>query len=71
MNVMSHVTHMNGSCHTYECVVVRCRCDVKSHVTHMNESCLFVDRDVFIQIHSYVRHDMTHSYVRHDSFICV
>ena len=26
---MSHVTHMNESCHTYEW----------SHVTHMNESC--------------------------------
>ena len=33
---MSHVTHMNESCHTYEWVMSRIW---MSHVTHMNESC--------------------------------
>jgi len=33
---MSHVTHMNESCHTYEWVMSHIR---MSHVTHMNESC--------------------------------
>jgi len=32
---MSHVTHMNESCHTYEWVMSRIW---MSHVTHMNES---------------------------------
>ena len=49
---MSHVTHMNESCHTYEWVMSRrhaihlrhlvLRLDTRwrmSHVTHMNESC--------------------------------
>ena len=34
---MSHVTHMNESCHTYEWVVSHIFW--MSHVTHMNESC--------------------------------
>jgi len=33
---MSHVTHMNESCHTYEWVMSHIW---MSHVTHMNESC--------------------------------
>ena len=33
---MSHVTHMNVSCHTYEWVMAHIW---MSHVTHMNESC--------------------------------
>jgi len=33
---MSHVAHMNESCHTYEWVMSRIW---MSHVTHMNESC--------------------------------
>jgi len=33
---MSHVTHMNESCHTYEWVMSHVW---TSHVTHMNESC--------------------------------
>jgi len=33
---MSHVTHMNDSCHTYERVMSHIW---TSHVTHMNESC--------------------------------
>ena len=33
---MSHVTHMNESCHTYECVMSHIW---MRHVTHMNESC--------------------------------
>ena len=33
---MSHVTHMNESCHTYEWVMWHIW---MSHVTHMNESC--------------------------------
>ena len=34
---MSHVTHMNESCHTYEWVMSHIW---MSHVTHMTESCL-------------------------------
>jgi len=33
---MSHVTHMNESCHTYEWVMSHIQ---MSYVTHMNESC--------------------------------
>jgi len=33
---MRHVTHMNESCHTYECVMSHIW---MRHVTHMNESC--------------------------------
>jgi len=33
---MSHVTHMNESCHTYEWVISH---TWMSHVTHMNKSC--------------------------------
>ena len=33
---MSHVTHMNEPCHTYERVTAQTR---MSHVTHMAESC--------------------------------
>ena len=33
---MSHVTHMNGSCHTYEWVMSHIW---MGHVTHMHESC--------------------------------
>jgi len=33
---MRHVTHMNASCHTYECVMSHIW---MSHVTHMNASC--------------------------------
>ena len=33
---MRHITHMNESCHTYECVMSQIW---MSHINHMNESC--------------------------------
>ena len=38
---MSHVTHMNESCHTYEWVVPHIWME---HVSHMNESCQTYER---------------------------
>ena len=75
---MSHVTHMNGSCHTYECVmshiwmrhVTRTNesCHCMSHVTHMNESCHTYE---WVMSHIWMRHTygciMSHISMRHVS----
>ena len=34
---MGHVTHMNGSCHAYACVMLHIW---MSHITHMNAACV-------------------------------
>ena len=59
---MSHVTHMNEACHTYDWVMSHVQ---MRHVTHMNQSWLTHACDV---THAC---DMTLSYVCHDSLICV
>ena len=73
---ISHVTHMNESCLTYEWVMSQLW---MSHVSCMNESCLTYE---WVMSHiwmSHVSHDwvMSHmtclmlSYVTHDPFMCV
>jgi len=61
---MSHVTHMNESCHTYEWVMSHI---CMSHVTHMNESC-----QVYKWVTSYMNEschtyewDMSHIWLSH------
>ena len=50
---MSHVTHMNESCHTYEWVMSHIW---MGHVTHMNESC-----HTYAWVMSHIRmHHVTH-----------
>ena len=58
---MSHVAHMNESCHTYEWVmshiwmshVARTYEWVISHITHMNESCRM---DEWVMSHKWMSH---------------
>ena len=50
---MRHVTHINESCHTCECVMSHIR---MCHVTHMNASC---HTYICVMSHVYVRH-VTH-----------
>jgi len=47
---MSHVTHMNASCHTYEWDMPHMW---MSHVTHMNESCHTYE---WVMSHIWMRH---------------
>jgi len=66
---MSHVTHMNESCHTYEWVMSHIW---MSPVTHMNESwndaCVW--RDSFMCVKWLIHMcDMIHTFVWRDSFI--
>jgi len=80
---MSHVTHMNESCHTYERVMSHIW---TSHVTHMNESCHTFERVMSHIWMSHVTHMNTSRYalahrvyeschtcrmMRHDVFISV
>ena len=56
---MSHVTHMNASCHTYEWLVSH---TWMSHVTHMNEPCHIWMRRVlyeWVMSHRWMSH-VTH-----------
>ena len=51
--LMSHVTHMNESCHTYEWVISHIR---MNHVTHMDQSCHTYD---WVMSHM---HELCHTY---------
>jgi len=61
---MSHVTHINKSCHTYEWVVSHIW---TSRVTHMNESCHTYERVVS---HIWTSH-VTHMNESCHTFYCV
>ena len=50
---MSHVSHMNESCHTYEWVMSHIW---MSHVTHMNESCHTYESHVCVHVRTWRRH---------------
>jgi len=74
---MSHVTHMNESCHTYEWVMSHIW---MSHVTHMNESChtygwvmSHINLIRNINVHATRMSHVTHcgSHVTHMSHVCV
>jgi len=80
---MSHVTHMNESCHTYKSVMSHIWMSHVTHmneswhtygwvISHMNESCHTYE---WIMSHIWMRHVMSHIWMRlvkcHDSFIRV
>jgi len=75
---MSHVTHMNESCHTYESVMSHTYAWVTwhkwmSHVTHMNQSCHTYDWVMSHIRKSHVTHmnQSCHTYDWVTSHICL